>query len=141
MKGKAIMKKIFALCSVSALIALSAVMTSQAAEKTDCNKESHYPLITKSELKNVAESKSATIFDVNSEESFEKSHVPGAIHFESHKTDFAQMLPKDKNAMIVAYCGGPQCTAWKMAAKEACKLGYTNVRHFKEGISGWDAKE
>jgi rhodanese-related sulfurtransferase len=39
--------------------------------------------------------------------------------------------------MIVAYCGGPACTAWKKAAQDACKLGYTNIKHFKEGISGW----
>lgn len=127
--------------SVMAVTALTFAATAQAG-KTDasaeCNKESHYPLITKAELKSAVESKSATVFDVNSKESYDSTHVPGAIHFESHEADFAKMLPKDKGAMIVAYCGGPSCMAWKMAAKEACKLGYTNVRHFKEGIKGWN---
>jgi rhodanese-related sulfurtransferase len=133
------MKKFSAILSVFALMAFSSATAHAAADAaSDCNKESHYPLITKSELKQVAESKSATIFDVNSKESYESTHVPGAIHFGSHESDFAKMLPKDKAAMIVAYCGGPSCTAWKMAAKEACKLGYTNIRHFKEGIKGWN---
>ena len=111
-----------------------------AADKMDCTSEAHYPMIKKAELKEVSDRQSAFIVDVNSKESFQKVHVPGAVHFESHRQDFAQMLPKDKDSLIVAYCGGVKCGAWKMAAEEACKLGYTNVRHFKEGISGWVAK-
>ncbi|MFL5814913.1 MAG: rhodanese-like domain-containing protein [Bdellovibrionia bacterium] len=132
------MKKFSTILSVFALLAFSSATAHAAADASECNKESHYPLITKSELKQVVESKSATIFDVNSKDSYESTHVPGAVHFGSHESDFAKMLPKDKGAMIVAYCGGPSCTAWKMAAKEACKLGYTNIRHFKEGIKGWN---
>lgn len=47
------------------------------------------------------------------------------------------MLPKDKDALIVAYCGGPRCGAYASAAKAAEKLGYTNVKHLTAGISGW----
>jgi rhodanese-related sulfurtransferase len=132
----------YSLKQVSVLFSVLALTTAAAyaSNAKECNEESHYPLITKAELKDVAEKKSATIFDVNSKESYDSTHVPGAIHFGSHESDFAKMLPKDKNAMIVAYCGGPACMAWKMAAKEACKLGYTNIRHFKEGIKGWNEK-
>ncbi|MBC7692397.1 MAG: rhodanese-like domain-containing protein [Methylotenera sp.] len=107
--------------------------------KTTCADEAHYPLITKAELKDVAAKKAAFIVDVNSEESFKKVHVPGAIHFAANEKEFTQVLPKDKNTMIVSYCGGVQCSAWKKAAQEACNLGYTNIRHFKEGIQGWTA--
>jgi rhodanese-related sulfurtransferase len=110
-------------------------MTSASAN--DCNSDAHYPLISKSELKTVAQEKSAVIFDVNSADSYKKAHVPGAIHYESHEKDFATLLPAKKDAMIVAYCGGVQCEAWKKAAVEACNQGYTNIRHFKEGITGW----
>jgi len=106
----------------------------------DCASEEHYPLITKTELKNVSDGKSAFIVDVNSSESYAKSHVPGAVHYESHEKDFATLLPQDHKAMVVAYCGGPSCTAWLKAAKAACNMGYTNIRHFKGGISGWDKK-
>jgi rhodanese-related sulfurtransferase len=108
-----------------------------AAKESNCEDESRYPLITKNELQEVVKDKSSFIVDVNSKDSYEKSHVPGAIHFGSHQKDFTKLLPENKSKMIVAYCGGPQCTAWRKAAIEACKLGYTNIRHFKDGISGW----
>ena len=108
-----------------------------AKESGDCASDEHYPLISKSELNKAASEKTAAIFDVNSTESYQQAHVPGAVHFGSHEKDFASLLPKDKNALIVAYCGGPSCSAWLKAAKQACSMGYTNVRHFKEGIKGW----
>ena len=54
-----------------------------------------------------------------------------------YKASDAGLLPKDKGALIVAYCGGPKCNAYKAAAKAAEKLGYTNVKQFGAGISGW----
>jgi len=122
------------LALVLSFVSLSAA---HAASNTNCGDEEHYPLITKSELKQVAEKKSAVIVDVNGDESFEKAHVPGAINYASHEKDFASTLPAQKDALIVAYCGGPMCTAWKKAAQKACEMGYTNIRHFKPGISGW----
>jgi rhodanese-related sulfurtransferase len=112
-----------------------------ASETTDCSKEDHYPLITKSELKTVAENKEAVIIDVNSKDSFKKAHVPGAIHYGSHEKDLQSLLPSKKDQLVVAYCGAEKCDAWKKAAEKACKLGYTNVKHFKEGIKGWVEKD
>ena len=122
------------------LLFVMSVGSAFAKENPDCDKDSHYPLVTKSELKEITTKKSAFIVDVNSDESFAKANVPGSIHFVDKKA-FAQALPKDKNTLIVAYCGGPACEAWKTAAKEACNMGYTNVHHFKEGISGWTKKD
>jgi len=58
-------------------------------------------------------------------------------NYEAAKDSLAKHLPADKNALIVAYCDGPKCSAWKAAAKAAADLGYTNVKHFSGGISGW----
>lgn len=121
--------------TILSIVAVALALNAQAS--TDCGNEESFPLINKAELKEVAGKPNAFIIDVNSEDSFKKNHVPGAIHFGSHKKDFAKMLPKDKNTLIVAYCGGPACTAWHKAAEIACKEGYMNVKHFKEGISGW----
>jgi rhodanese-related sulfurtransferase len=49
----------------------------------------------------------------------------------------AALLPKDKNALIVAYCGNEYCNAYQAAASAAVALGYTNVKHLSAGISGW----
>lgn len=111
-----------------------------AAKKTDCKDESQYPTISKKELAEVADKKTAFIVDVNSDESYKKVHIPGAVHFGSNKKEFTKLLPEKKDALIVAYCGGVKCGAWKQAAEEACEQGYTNIRHFKEGISGWTAQ-
>ena len=49
------------------------------------------------------------------------------------KEELEKVLPADKGALVVAYCGGPSCNAYKAAAKKAEALGYTNVKH----LSGW----
>lgn len=92
--------------------------------------------ISITELKAAIESKKVVLFDVNGSESYKKGHIPTAIDFDSTK-DFAAALPKDKNALVVAYCGGPKCNAYQAAAKAAKKLGYKNVKHLSAGISGW----
>jgi len=32
------------------------------------------------------------------------------------------------------------CNAWQKAATAACEMGYTNIRHFSPGITGWNKK-
>lgn len=112
-----------------ALVSLSAVGHAEATTEA--------PEISLPDLKKVVETKAAFIIDANSADMYADGHVPGAVSFAKNEKNFAQMLPKDKSAPIVAYCGGPLCTAWKDPAKEAKKLGYTNIKHFKGGISGW----
>ena len=102
----------------------------------DCQSDETYGEVSKTELKKWIADKKVFLVDVNSQESFDKNHIPGAIHFASQK-DFTQALPQDKGALVVAYCGGVMCTAWKKAAIAACKSNYTNVKHFKGGITGW----
>lgn len=122
------MKKLLALAAVGLLAAVV-----YAAE---------YPNIEIKELKSAIAAKTVTIIDVNGSESWQKGHIPGAIDFEANQEKLASLLPKDKAALVVAYCGGPQCGAYQAAAKAAVKLGYTNVKHLTAGISGWrDAGE
>ena len=96
-----------------------------------------YPDISVNELKQAIEAKKVTVIDVNGTESFKKGHIPGAINFDATKKELAKSLPQDKNALVVAYCGGPKCMAYQAAAKAAKELGYTNVKHLSAGISGW----
>lgn len=94
--------------------------------------------ISITELKAKIASKEVTVIDVNGSDSYNKGHIPGAIDFTAKKKELANVLPKDKNALIVAYCGGPKCSAYKQAATAAEKLGYKNVKHLSAGISGWN---
>lgn len=119
------MKKLLALLATSVL-----AMSAFAGE---------FPDISISEVKALAESKKAVIIDVNGSDSYKSGHVPGALDFEHISAKLAKMLPDDKNALIVAYCGGPKCKAYQAAANAAEKLGYKNVKHMSAGISGWKA--
>ena len=96
------------------------------------------PDISLADLKQAMADKTVTLLDCNGSQSYAKGHIPGAIDFESGKAGLAKRLPKDKAALVVAYCGGPKCMAYKAGAGAAIKLGYTNVRHFSGGISGWN---
>jgi rhodanese-related sulfurtransferase len=118
------MKRVLAICA-----ALVVAVSAHAAK---------YPEVTIKELKSAMESKSVVLLDANGTDSFKSGHIPGAIDFEAQSKNLASVLPKDKNALIVAYCGGPQCSAYQSAAKAAEKLGYKNVKHLAAGISGWE---
>lgn len=117
------MKKILVLLA-TAVVAVSAY----AGEFAD---------VSVTEVKALAEAKSAVIIDVNGAKSYAAGHVPGALSFAAIKDNLAASLPADKGALIVAYCGNPKCGAYLKAAKAVQKLGYTNIKHMSAGISGW----
>ena len=118
------MKKFVAfLCA----LAVSPIL-SMAADK--------FPDISHDELKAAIAEKKVVLIDVNGSDSYKSGHIPGAIDFESTK-DLAKALPADKNALVVAYCGNEQCSAYQQGAKAAQALGYTNVKHYAKGIAGW----
>ncbi|OYW76328.1 MAG: sulfurtransferase [Verrucomicrobia bacterium 12-59-8] len=98
-----------------------------------------FPDISIADLKQAIADKKVTVIDVNGSASYGAGHVPTAIDFQAQGDSIASSLPADKGALVVAYCGGPQCSAYKAAAKAAEKLGYTNVKHLSAGISGWKA--
>ena len=96
-----------------------------------------YKEITIKELKADLAAKKVTLLDANGSETWAEGHIPGAIDFAANQDKLAKVLPKDKDALVVAYCGGPKCKAYQAAARAAEKLGYTNIRHLTAGISGW----
>ena len=117
------MKSLLAVLAVALVAAVA-----QAAETSD---------ISIADLKAAVAAKTVTVLDANGTDSWQAGHVPGAIDFATQKDKLASLLPQDKGALIVAYCGGPKCGAYKAAAAAAQKLGYTNVKHLAAGISGW----
>jgi rhodanese-related sulfurtransferase len=119
------MKRIFA-----ALAFLSFALAASAATPQIVD-------ISQKDLEAAVASKSAVILDVNGSDSYRDGHIPGAIDFIARRQDIARLLPADKGALVVAYCGDIHCTAYRQAAYAALDLGYTNVRHFAPGIKGW----
>lgn len=76
------------------------------------------------------------IFDLNSIQSYNQGHVPGAVHL-NHETFNGSELPSDKSASLVFYCSNPMCRKAPIAARLAKSKGYVNVRVLSAGISGW----
>ena len=97
-----------------------------------------FPDISLEDLKKKIDAKEVTVIDVNGSKKFKQGHIPTAVDYQAKSKDLAKALPKDKGALIVAYCGGPKCSAYKKAAQAAKDLGYTNVKHFSAGRSGWE---
>jgi rhodanese-related sulfurtransferase len=93
--------------------------------------------ISLADLKTAIAAGKVSLIDVNGTESYVAGHIPGAIDFTVNKDKLAALLPADKAALVVAYCGNEHCGAYKSGAKAAIALGYTNVKHFAPGIAGW----
>lgn len=74
-------------------------------------------------------------FDVNTLEIWAEGFIPGAVFF--NVQNWRELLPKNKDAVMVFYCANRLCTTSNMAARETMKLGYTGVRHMADGIYGW----
>jgi|TARA_Y100000994_G_scaffold92168_1_gene76072 rhodanese-related sulfurtransferase len=118
------MKKLLALFA-TAILALNV----QAGE---------YPDISITDLDKAIKSGKVVVIDVNGAKSFTKrGHIPGAVSFTGAKDLAKQLAKADKGALVVAYCGGPSCSAYKRGASAAEKLGFKNVKHLSAGISGW----
>ncbi len=118
------MKKLLALIAAAVL-----AVNVQAGE---------YPDISITDLDKAIKAGKVVVIDVNGAKSFTKrGHIPGAVSFKN-KDDLAKQLAKaDKGALVVAYCGGPRCSAYKRGASAAEELGFKNVKHLSAGISGW----
>jgi len=117
------MKAIFALVCSFAVATLAGAAT--------------YPNISHGELKDAVTNKKAVILDVNGTDSFKAGHIPGAVDYIANKDNLTALLPVDKSALVIAYCGNEQCSAYAAAAAAATTLGYTNVKHYAAGIDGW----
>ncbi|MGZ3691309.1 MAG: rhodanese-like domain-containing protein [Pseudobdellovibrio sp.] len=97
-------------------------------------------LIKAGELQKLETDKKANVFvfDANDNQTRTKEGViPGAVALKSPKEYDLSILPKDKTAEVVFYCGGPMCMASHEAAKRAIKAGYTKVVVMSDGITGW----
>jgi rhodanese-related sulfurtransferase len=80
----------------------------------------------------------SVIVDARPARKFKKGHVPGAINISARELeDKWDMLPADKAAEVIFYCGGYKCPLSTKSAAKAVAQGYTNVRLFQAGYPAW----
>ncbi len=79
------------------------------------------------------------LFDSRPVSVFQEGFIPSAtsLPFSDFDTLAPQLLPADKNALIIFYCGGPTCNLSPGSAAKAKALGYTNLKVYKDGMPAW----
>lgn len=79
------------------------------------------------------------LFDSRPLPRFQEGAIPTAVNlpFPAFDKLAGKLLPKDKNAFIIFYCAGPTCSMSPGSATKAQKLGYTNLKVYKDGMPGW----
>ncbi len=72
---------------------------------------------------------------------YDIGHIPGALNIPDSQFDkLVDKLPKDKSALLIFYCEGPECMLSHKSAFRAEKLGYANVKVYPEGFPEWKAQ-
>ena len=92
--------------------------------------------VSPNELQQLMQAQLVTVIDVTSAQSWNKAHVPGALHLDPASYNDSA-LPSDKESSLVFYCSNPMCRKAPNAARRAKKMGYANAKVMSAGIAGW----
>ena len=113
-----------------------------AAGMPDWKKNGQLQSVSAEYVKKAIAKKSAIIFDARPlKRKYAKGHVPGALGMPTSQFDkMTDLLPADKAAELVFYCGGMKCKLSVKSAMKAKALGYTNVKVFQGGYPEWKGK-
>jgi rhodanese-related sulfurtransferase len=79
------------------------------------------------------------LFDSRPLPRFQEGSIPTAVNlpFPAFDKLAEKLLPQDKSALIIFYCAGPACNMSPGSAAKAQKLGYTNLKVYKDGMPAW----
>jgi rhodanese-related sulfurtransferase len=81
------------------------------------------------------------LFDSRPTVRFIEGAIPTAVSLPYPEFDKnLDKLPKDKNALVIFYCSGVTCNMSPGSAEKAKKLGYTNLKVYKDGMPAWYEK-
>src|SRR3954470_6062441 len=95
-------------------------------------------LITREELRAAIENGEVTVVDALPRAYYEQQHLPGAVNlFVEDAAEHATEVLPDKHAAIVTYCSNESCANSEGVARTLARLGYTDIRKFREGIQDW----
>lgn len=79
-----------------------------------------------------------TLVDSRPATRFQEGAIPTAINVPYPSFDkMTNLLPTDKNRLIIFYCSGPTCSMSPNSASKAEKLGYTSIKVYQGGMPDW----
>jgi rhodanese-related sulfurtransferase len=95
-------------------------------------------LINRNDLLALINANSVTVVDALPASYYNQQHLPGAVNLvEDDVTVLADVVLPDRSATVVTYCSNVACGNSKAVAARLEKLGYTDVRTYREGIQDW----
>ena len=95
-------------------------------------------LISRTDLEDLIRTQGAIVVDTLPRTYYDRAHLPGAINLvETEVEQRAHELLPDKDAAIVTYCSNAACGNSQAVANRLERLGYTNVRKYRDGIQDW----
>lgn len=95
-------------------------------------------LITRSELKDAIDADIVVVIDALPADYYHQQHLPGAINLvEGDVAQRAEVLVPEKSTPIVTYCSNAACNNSQAVAVLLTRLGYTDVRKYRDGIQDW----
>jgi rhodanese-related sulfurtransferase len=95
-------------------------------------------LISREELEQLIHDGAVIVVDALPRSYYDREHVPGAINLvESDVHELAAEVLPGKDAAIVTYCSNAACGNSQAVANRLERLGYTNVRKYRDGIQDW----
>lgn len=82
------------------------------------------------------------LFDSRPLPRFQEGSIPTAVNlpFPAFDKLAGKLLPKEKDALVIFYCAGPSCNMSPGSADKAKKIGYTNLKVYKDGMPAWQEK-
>jgi rhodanese-related sulfurtransferase len=73
---------------------------------------------------------------------FQEGTIPTAINLPYPAFDKnVNLLPADKNKLVVFFCQGVTCMMSPMSLRKAQALGYTNLKVYREGVPEWQTRD
>jgi len=80
------------------------------------------------------------VLDVRDKDSWNKSHLPNAIHCERGMLELKiEKICPDFTREIIIYCGGG--TRSCLCAETLQRMGYANVKSLSQGYRGWEQQK
>lgn len=95
-------------------------------------------LVAKDIKQKIQNNEDVILIDTLSKESFCAKHIPGSINMPTDEIKkYAEYVLPDKNQNLIVYCANTTCLKSVHAKEKLIELGYKNVLHYPEGLSGW----
>ena len=93
-------------------------------------------------LRNLVSNHQSIILDARAAPFYQQGHIPGALNLsrDDFAADYRHLRPTldtSKDKSVIVYCSGGDCHDSRMVASALLSLGFSQVRVFTGGWSGW----